>query len=115
MICKVIEVDFGIFIFGSKFCFVIFFILVEIIFIFLFLFYYIIVVVVFVIDWFYYDFIYIEWYMLIFFVNKDGYIILVVNNVIFFLGDKVDFIWVYGSGDDNVYYMNSVVFLDKLM
>lgn len=77
-------------------------------------FYYIIVAVAPVTDWRYYDSIYTERYMSTPSANKDGYTTSAVNNVTSFSGDKVDFIWAHGSGDDNVHYMNSAALLDKL-
>ncbi|KIY32640.1 dipeptidyl aminopeptidase [Cryptococcus gattii E566] len=65
-------------------------------------------------DWLYYDSIYTERYMSTPSANKEGYITSAVNNVTSFSGDKVDFIWAHGSGDDNVHYVNSAALLDKL-
>ncbi|KIR27438.1 dipeptidyl aminopeptidase [Cryptococcus deuterogattii LA55] len=65
-------------------------------------------------DWLYYDSIYTERYMSTPSANKDGYTTSAVNNVTSFSGDKVDFIWAHGSGDDNVHYVNSAALLDKL-
>lgn len=65
-------------------------------------------------DWLYYDSIYTERYMSTPSSNKDGYTTSAVNNVTSFSGDKVDFIWAHGSGDDNVHYVNSAALLDKL-
>ncbi|KAE8542158.1 hypothetical protein D1P53_001641 [Cryptococcus gattii VGV] len=65
-------------------------------------------------DWLYYDSIYTERYMSTPSTNKEGYTTSAVNNVTSFSGDKVDFIWAHGSGDDNVHYVNSAALLDKL-
>lgn len=114
MTCKTIEADSGIFTLGSKSCPLLSFlsILVEIIL--TLFFHYIIVAVAPVTDWRYYDSIYTERYMSTPSANKDGYTTSAVNNVTSFSGDKVDFIWAHGSGDDNVHYMNSAALLDKL-
>lgn len=65
-------------------------------------------------DWLHYDSIYTERYMSTPAANKKGYTTSAVNNVTSFSGDKVDFIWAHGSGDDNVHYVNSAALLDKL-
>lgn len=88
MTCKAIEADSGIFTLGMA--------------------------VAPVTDWRYYDSIYTERYMSTPSANKDGYTTSAVNNVTSFSGDRVDFIWAHGSGDDNVHYMNSAALLDKL-
>ncbi|WWC64025.1 uncharacterized protein I303_106631 [Kwoniella dejecticola CBS 10117] len=88
MTCKTIEADSGIFTLGMA--------------------------VAPVTNWLYYDSIYTERYMSVPSTNPEGYIKSAVNNVTSFAGDKVDFIWAHGSGDDNVHYVNSASFLDKL-
>ncbi|WVF65548.1 hypothetical protein IAT40_000276 [Kwoniella sp. CBS 6097] len=65
-------------------------------------------------NWLYYDSIYTERYMSTPNANELGYLTSAVNNVTSFSGDKVDFIWAHGSGDDNVHYANSASLLDKL-
>ncbi|WVQ85041.1 hypothetical protein IAT38_007205 [Cryptococcus sp. DSM 104549] len=65
-------------------------------------------------NWLYYDSIYTERYMSTPTANPLGYVTSAVNNVTSFAGDKVDFIWAHGSGDDNVHYVNSASLLDKL-
>ncbi|WVQ93213.1 hypothetical protein IAU59_000277 [Kwoniella sp. CBS 9459] len=65
-------------------------------------------------NWLYYDSIYTERYMSTPTANELGYLTSAVNNVTSFSGDKVDFIWAHGSGDDNVHYANSASLLDKL-
>ncbi|WVO18103.1 hypothetical protein L204_105805 [Cryptococcus depauperatus] len=65
-------------------------------------------------NWLYYDSIYTERYMSTPKLNPEGYLASAVNNVTSFSGDKVDFIWAHGSGDDNVHYANSASLLDKL-
>ncbi|WWD21310.1 hypothetical protein CI109_105794 [Kwoniella shandongensis] len=65
-------------------------------------------------DFLYYDSIYTERYMSTPSANGQGYISSAVNNVTSFSGDKVDFIWAHGSGDDNVHFANSASLLDKL-
>ncbi|TYJ58321.1 hypothetical protein B9479_000866 [Cryptococcus floricola] len=65
-------------------------------------------------SWLYYDSIYTERYMSTPALNEEGYVSSAVNNVTAFSGDKVDFIWAHGSGDDNVHYANSASLLDKL-
>ncbi|WWC91210.1 uncharacterized protein L201_006152 [Kwoniella dendrophila CBS 6074] len=65
-------------------------------------------------NWLYYDSIYTERYMSTPSINSEGYNKSAVNNVTSFAGDKVDFIWAHGSGDDNVHYANSASLLDKL-
>ncbi|KAK8844035.1 hypothetical protein IAR55_006829 [Kwoniella newhampshirensis] len=65
-------------------------------------------------NWLFYDSIYTERYMSTPTANGQGYLTSAVNNVTSFSGDKVDFIWAHGSGDDNVHYANSASLLDKL-
>ncbi|WVR09063.1 hypothetical protein IAU60_006124 [Kwoniella sp. DSM 27419] len=65
-------------------------------------------------NWLYYDSIYTERYMSTPTANELGYVSSAVNNVTSFAGDKVDFIWAHGSGDDNVHFVNSASLLDKL-
>ncbi|WWD06758.1 hypothetical protein V865_004853 [Kwoniella europaea PYCC6329] len=88
MTCKTIEADSGIFTLGMA--------------------------VAPVTNWLYYDSIYTERYMSVPSSNQEGYVRSAVNNVTSFAGDKVDFIWAHGSGDDNVHYANSASLLDKL-
>ncbi|OCF39775.1 dipeptidyl aminopeptidase [Kwoniella heveanensis CBS 569] len=88
MTCKTIEADSGIFTLGMA--------------------------VAPVTNWLYYDSIYTERYMSTPSANELGYLTSAVNNVTSFSGDKVDFIWAHGSGDDNVHYANSASLLDKL-
>lgn len=63
-------------------------------------------------NWLYYDSIYTERYMNLPKLNMDGYTNSSIQNFSAF--GEVDFIWAHGSGDDNVHFMNTASFLDKL-
>ncbi|WVQ85047.1 hypothetical protein IAT38_007211 [Cryptococcus sp. DSM 104549] len=86
MTCKTLEADSGIFTLGTG--------------------------VASVTNWLYYDSVYTERYMSTQTANPLGYA--TSADVTSFAGDKVDFIWARGSGDDNVHYVNSASLLDKL-